>query len=101
MAAFLIPQQFRNSTFAKHKYIKSMKKVILIDDNNINNKLEVCGSLEGTILVSLGDPSVKGRCNHIELSAEDAFTLREMIDDAISEMKVDRPLDRAMKNFQR
>ena len=91
MAAFLIPQQFRNSIFAKHKYTKSMKKVILVDDKNIDNQLDVFASDE-KLWVSLGDlqDNVNFAFNTISLTLEDAKTLREMIDDAITEMEQER-----------
>ena len=68
-----------------------MKKVILVDDKNIDNQLDVFTSDEKP-WVSLGDlqDNVNFAFNTISLTLEDAKTLREMIEDAITEMEQER-----------
>ena len=89
MAAFLVPQQFRNSIFAKHKYTKSMKKVILADDNAPHNELyaHVMNSSELCIEI---ESFLNDTCLSVRLNLEDAKTLRDTIQMCVIQMEQER-----------
>ncbi len=79
-----------------------MKKIVLVDETNDELELQVYVNADRRLYIETGvlnEPHYKG---YVTLDVDDALTLRQMIDDAISEMTKENEsaLDVAMRTAQ-